>query len=112
MCAAAGWPGSKTASVAPETINGNEAATARASAEGWQFDITVIRAGGQVYRLLTAAPSASTALDTVARSVSGEFRTLSAREKAALKPLRIRVRDGAAGPDRSARWPPDDRRRP
>jgi predicted Zn-dependent protease len=51
----------------------------------------VIRAGGQVYRLLTAAPSASTSLDAVANSVSGSFRILSAAEKAALKPLHIRV---------------------
>jgi predicted Zn-dependent protease len=79
------------ASVRQETINGNEAVVARASAEGWRFDVTVIRAGGQVYRLLTAAPAASTALDSVARSVGGSFRILSPGEKAALKPLRIRI---------------------
>jgi predicted Zn-dependent protease len=87
-----GWvAGLDDASVHPETINGNEAVVARASADGWRFDIAVIRAGGQVYRLLTAAPANSTALDSVARSVSGTFRLLSAQEKAALKPLRIRV---------------------
>ncbi|RUY82739.1 M48 family metalloprotease, partial [Mesorhizobium sp. M7A.F.Ca.CA.001.10.2.1] len=87
-----GWvAGLVDSSVKQETINGNEAATAHAGAEGWQFDIAVIRAGGQVYRLLTAAPSASTSLDTIARSVSGSFRILSAAEKAALKPLHIRV---------------------
>ncbi len=59
-----GWvAGLDDASVQQETINGNEAATAHAGADGWQFDIAVIRAGGQVYRLLTAAPSASTTLD-------------------------------------------------
>ncbi len=87
-----GWvAGLQDSSVQSKTINGNEAATARASAEGWQFDITVIRAGGQVYRLLTAAPVASTSLDTVAQTVGGSFKLLSAREKASLKPLRIRV---------------------
>jgi len=87
-----GWvAGLDPTSVRAETINGNDAAVARARAEGWQFDIAVIRAGGQVDRLLTAAPAASTALDGVARSVSGSFRVLSAAEKAALKPLRIRV---------------------
>ena len=87
-----GWvAGLDNASVRAETINGNEAAVARAGAEGWQFDITVVRAGGQVYRLLTAAPASGTALDAVARSVSGSFRLLSASEKAALKPLRIRI---------------------
>jgi predicted Zn-dependent protease len=87
-----GWvAGLDSASVQPVTINGNEAATARASADGWRFDVTVIRANGQVYRLLTAAPAASNALDAVARSVSGSFHVLSAAEKAALKPLHIRV---------------------
>jgi predicted Zn-dependent protease len=87
-----GWvAGLNDASVRPETIDGNEAAVATASADGWQFDIAVIRANGQVYRLLTAAPSASKALDSVARSVSGSFRVLSAAEKAALKPLHIQV---------------------
>lgn len=87
-----GWvAGLDPSSVRAETINGNEAAVARARADGWQFDIVVIRAGGQVYRLLTAAPSASTALDGIARSVSSSFRVLTPAEKAALKPLRIRV---------------------
>jgi predicted Zn-dependent protease len=87
-----GWvSGLEAASVRTETINGNEAAVAKARADGWQFDVTVVRANGQVYRLLTAAPVASTSLDPVARSVSGTFHVLSAAEKAALKPLRIRV---------------------
>ncbi|MEO9336406.1 M48 family metalloprotease [Mesorhizobium sp. SB112] len=87
-----GWvAGLDPSSVRTETINGSEAATAKARADGWQFDITVIRAGSQVYRLLTAAPAASGSLDQVARSVAGTFRVLNASEKAALKPLRIRV---------------------
>lgn len=87
-----GWvAGLDDASVQATTINGNEAATARAQAEGWKFEVTVVRAGGQVYRLLTAAPSSSTSLESVARSVGASFRVLSASEKAALKPLRIRV---------------------
>ena len=87
-----GWvTGLDEASVRTVTINGNDAAIASASAEGWRFDIAVIRAGGQVYRLLTAAPVASPTMDSVARSVSGSFKLLSAGEKAALKPLRIRV---------------------
>ncbi|TIV59177.1 MAG: hypothetical protein E5V86_24315, partial [Mesorhizobium sp.] len=93
-----GWvAGLEDASVRQETINGNEAAMAHANAQGWQFDIAVIRAGGQVYRLLTAAPSASASLDPVARSVSGSFRVLSPAEKAALKPLHIRVVTVQAG---------------
>jgi predicted Zn-dependent protease len=88
-----GWiAGLDPNSIQVSTINGTEAAMARAAADGWQFDITVFRAGGQVYRLLTAAPQGSSALDPTARSVTGSFRILSAAEKAALKPLRIRVR--------------------
>jgi len=88
-----GWiAGLDPSSIQVSTINGNEAAMARASADGWQFDITVVRAGRQVYRLLTAAPMGSPALDVTAREVTGSFRVLSASERAALKPLRIRIR--------------------
>lgn len=89
-----GWvAGLVPESVRATTINGNEAATAKAQAGGWKFEIMVIRPGngGQVYRLLTAAPIASTTLENVAQSVAGSFRILSATEKASLKPLRIRV---------------------
>jgi predicted Zn-dependent protease len=87
-----GWvTGLEANTVQATTINGNDAATARARADGWQFDITVIRSGDRVYRLLTAAPVASTSLDSVAGAVSGSFRSLTAAEKAALKPLRIRI---------------------
>ncbi|MGE3304454.1 MAG: M48 family metalloprotease [Rhizobiaceae bacterium] len=87
-----GWvAGLDESSVRAETISGNPAALARARADGWQFEIAVIRAGDQVYRLLAAAPAASTGLDAIAGSVSGSFKVLSAAEKAALKPLRIRV---------------------
>ena len=93
-----GWvAGLEETSVRAETINGNEAAIARAQAEGWRFDITVIRAGGQVYRLLTAAPLADADLDSVAHFVGSSFKTLSASQKAALKPLRIRVVTVQAG---------------
>ena len=87
-----GWvAGLDPSSIRELTINGNEAATARAAADGWKFDITVIRAGSQVYRLLTAAPTTSGQLDATAQTVGGSFRLLSAREKANLKPLRVRV---------------------
>lgn len=93
-----GWiAGLDPGSIAATTIAGNEAATARARADGWQFDITVVRAGGQVYRLLTAAPLTSGALESVAKSVSASFRVLSASDRAALKPLRIRVRTVRSG---------------
>jgi predicted Zn-dependent protease len=87
-----GWvTGLEPNSVRAMTINGNEAVVARARADAWQFNITVIRVGDRVYRLLTAAPVASNTLDGVARAVTESFRSLSSSEKAALKPLRIRV---------------------
>ena len=87
-----GWvAGLDPASLRSETINGNEAVIASARADKWQFDITVIRVGGQVYRLLTAAPRNNASLNVVARSVGSSFHALSASEKAALKPLRVRV---------------------
>ncbi len=93
-----GWvSGLDESSVRTETINGNPAAIATARAEGWQFDVTVIRAGNQVYRLLSAAPASATGLDAVARQVSMSFRLLSAQEKASLKPLKVRVVTVKAG---------------
>ena len=87
-----GWvAGLEDSSVRAESINGGEAAIARAEAGGWRFDITVIRAGSQVYRLLTAAPQQSQQLDDVAQYVGSSFRLLSAAEKANLKPLRVKV---------------------
>jgi predicted Zn-dependent protease len=93
-----GWvAGLDPNTIRQQTINGNEAVSARARADGWQFDVTVIRAAGQVYRLLTAAPAASTALDTIATDVGASFRTLSAAERETLRPLRIRVVTVQAG---------------
>jgi predicted Zn-dependent protease len=87
-----GWlAGLDRASIRSMTINGHEAASARAYADKWQFDVTVVRVGDQVYRLLTGAPRDSSRLDTVAREISGSFRVLSQSEIANLRPLRIRV---------------------
>ena len=87
-----GWvAGLEPETIRTLTINGYPAAKGRASADGWQFDVTVIRSGGQVYRLLTAAPATSGELEKVADSVGQSFRVLNQAERAALTPLRIRV---------------------
>ncbi|MBO6717441.1 MAG: M48 family metalloprotease [Rhizobiaceae bacterium] len=87
-----GWvQGLDPGSIRAASVNGNDAARARASADGWQFDIAVVRAGSQVYRLLTAAPMNSPSLSPVANSVVDSFRVLSRSELDALQPLRIRV---------------------
>ncbi len=89
---ASGWvEGLDPTSIRMTTVNGLQAATARASADQWDFDITVIRAGGSVYRLLTAMPRGSVQLGKLAQEVRGSFRRLSSAEKRALKPLTLQV---------------------
>lgn len=73
------------------TINGLEAATARATADRWDFDITVIRIGSQIFRFLTAVPKGSAALDSTAQVLRSTFRKITPAEAASLKPLRVRV---------------------
>jgi len=87
-----GWvSGLDESTVRPTTLNGMPAATARASADRWQFDILVVSAGEKVYRFLTAAPRGSAALLPTSQAVTRSFRILSPAEQAAIKPLRIRV---------------------
>jgi predicted Zn-dependent protease len=93
-----GWvAGLDESSIQETRINGLQAVTALASAEQWDFDITLIRQGGQVYRLLTAAPKGSGQVIGIARSVSGSFRIMSQTERASLNPLHIRIADVSAG---------------
>lgn len=87
-----GWvTGLDETTIRPITINGLPAATARASADRWQFDIVVVGAGDKVYRFLTAAPRGSNALMPASQSISQSFKLLTEAQKAAIKPLRIRV---------------------
>ncbi|MEJ5020359.1 cell division protease CdlP [Ochrobactrum vermis] len=87
-----GWvTGLDDSSIQTTTINGLPAATARASADRWQFDIVVIGANNKVYRFLTAAPKGSNALLPASQTVTQSFRLLSPAEQNAIKPLRIRV---------------------
>ena len=81
MCSSGWVAGLDETSVRAETINGNEAATARAAADGWQFDITVIRAGGQVYRLLTAAPRRASSSTTSRSTSASSFKLLTPRRR-------------------------------
>jgi predicted Zn-dependent protease len=81
----------------PETIragyvNGMPAATARASADRWDFDVTVVRNGQKIYRFLTAVPTGrADELTATASKLRATFRRMSPGEAAKLKPLRIRV---------------------
>ena len=73
------------------TINGLEAATARARADRWDFDITVVRVEDRVYRILVAAPSESPTFETTANAFRNSFRQMSESEADAISPLRVRT---------------------
>ena len=87
-----GWvTGLDNASVQAATFNGMPAASAKARADRWEFDIFVVNAGNRIYRFLTAAPTGSTALIPASQTVIRSFHLLTPEEKANIKPLRIRV---------------------
>lgn len=89
---ASGWvTGLRPDTIKPITVNGLEAATARASADRWDFDVTVIRIEDRIYRFLTAVPKGSSALEATASQLRNSFRRMATNEIQALKPLRIRV---------------------
>jgi len=89
---ASGWvTGLDPASIRQTRINGLPAATARASADRWDFDITVIRLNDRIYRFLTAAERGSSDLEATASVVRAGFRKMSGSEIRALQPLRIRI---------------------
>lgn len=89
---ASGWvTGLDPASIKKIRIDGLQAATARASADRWDFDVTVIRLKDRIYRFLTAAERGSSDLEATASVVRAGFKKMSAREIRALQPLRIRI---------------------
>jgi predicted Zn-dependent protease len=72
-------------------VNGLPAATARASADKWDFDVTVIRIGQQIFRFLTAVPKGNQQLDAVANVLRSSFQKMTPQQIASLKPLRVRL---------------------
>lgn len=89
---ASGWvTGLDPASIRETSVNGLPAATARASADRWDFDITVIRLNDRIYRFLTAAQRGSRDLDATASVVRAGFRKMTDQEIRNLQPLQIRI---------------------
>jgi len=87
-----GWvTGLDPSTVRAMTIGGLPAANARANAGEWQFDVTVIRSGGDIYRLLTATPRGNTNLEEIANSVRSSFHKMTPEEIASVQPLRVRL---------------------
>jgi predicted Zn-dependent protease len=90
---ASGWvTGLEPATIRSMFVNGMPAAVALASADKWDFDVTVVRKGQQIFRFLTAVPKGnSDLLEQTATKIRNSFRQLSPQEIASLKPLRVRV---------------------
>lgn len=93
-----GW----VAGLQPDTVrqievNGLPGANARASADRWDFDVTVIRVDNKIFRFLTAVPKGSATLQTTADVLRASFRRMTREEIASLKPLRVRIVTVAQG---------------
>jgi len=87
-----GWvAGLQPETVRETTVNGLPAATARASAERWDFDVTVVRFNEQIFRFLTAVPKGNMTLQSTADTLRNSFRRMTPAEIASLKPLRVRI---------------------
>ena len=95
---ASGWvTGLDPSSIRETRIDGLPAATARASANRWDFDIVVIRLKDRIYRFLTAAERGSPQLDATASVVRAGFSRMSPAEIREIQPLRIRIVTVAPG---------------
>jgi predicted Zn-dependent protease len=94
-----GWiNGLDEESIRTFSINGLNAASAKASAKGWEFEIAVIQVGEtSTYRFIFANEVSTAAFREAARGTVASFRTLDASQTAGLKPLRIRVVTARAG---------------
>ncbi|MEO0546191.1 MAG: M48 family metalloprotease [Pseudomonadota bacterium] len=93
-----GWVnGLQNQTITASTINGMDAAFARAAAGDWRFAIGVVKRGKLFYRFIMAGPRGTQQLGLLNRQVVGSFRALSQQEAASLKPLRVRIAKVAAG---------------
>ena len=94
-----GWiNGLDEASVRSFSVNGLQAASARAEAKGWFFEIAVIQTGGRAtYRFIFANEAVTPAFLEARRQTVDSFRTLSDAEVAGFKALHIRVVTAGAG---------------
>lgn len=89
---ASGWVnGLDEKSLTSSRINGHGAVSGRAAADGWVFDITLIRVGSQVYRFILAAPKSASNATAIAKQISGTFRKLTRIEQKNLRPLKLKI---------------------
>jgi predicted Zn-dependent protease len=87
-----GWVnGLDRSSIRTASINGLPAATAAATARGFNYRIAVLRFGDQAFRFLFATRGDQRLLDTAFQQTVASFRALTDREKTELTPLRIKL---------------------
>jgi predicted Zn-dependent protease len=74
------------------TVNGMPAASASASAKGWQFRIAVVQASsGATYRFIFANEAATPGLEHAVTETVKTFRMLDQATLSGLKPLRVHL---------------------
>jgi len=90
---ASGWVnGLDESSIKQFSVNGMPAASANASAKGWEFRIAIVQAEtGATYRFIFANESATKGLDDAASVTVSSFRKLDQRALASLRPLKIEI---------------------
>jgi predicted Zn-dependent protease len=90
---ASGWVnGLRESSISRFTVNGMPAASAHATAKGWEFRIAIVQAAsGATYRFIFANESATPGLEKAATETVASFRQLDQRTLANLKPLRVAI---------------------
>lgn len=93
-----GWVnGLDTASIREGAIGEFTTATATARADGWIFQIGLLRKGGTVFRFIFAAQEGQSTLETALGETLSSFRKLTPEESARLRPLHLRVLRVKAG---------------
>lgn len=78
-------------SIRSRTGGGLETAVASALVEGWSFRIGVVRGPQRVYRFIFASSDPTGGYESAFRRTVDSFRLLSPSQRAAMRPLRLRV---------------------
>lgn len=89
---ASGWINGLLAdSIRTTTIGDLAAATATAKADGWTFQIGVVRKARTVFRFIFAAQDDGPVLQTALADTMATFRRLTPEESTRLRPLRLHI---------------------
>lgn len=87
-----GWVnGLETASIKESHVGEFPTAVATARADGWIFQIGLLRKGQTVFRFIFAAQEGQANLETALAESMANFRKLTPEESARLRPLHLRV---------------------